>query len=342
VQVESNTIMMDQDGIHAFGGGQESNPLSTDIQLLFQPLGKILYGDFTINWSARDVFHAAHYPHEEVVRYFVSMGSSRKPYHALAYHTRTQKSWIEEYPFPIMSSAQAVIRFARVIFCGSEARQTFAMSQGYLDGLSAMSGTTFGTITDFDLMSITDGGASFPTGLEGRRLSLTTGRGKLQSRTIHSATDGRIQVMQPWAVLPEVGDMYQIGGVHYRYVSALFDYSFGETEQPRKIGVNFYPTETIATMFLKLYFDLNLDPVIWVQDTMGVDYEGISASEGFPELGFRLDDKSSFAQQRMPNRKDDNITGPRSMVFEMIGVAGQEGASVSSIVLDGIEAGGGG
>lgn len=340
IHVESNTLMLDQDGVHAFGGGQESQPLSTDIQVLFQPIDRrLLRDDLAINWAARKLFHAAHFPHEEVARWFVAMGSNIAPKHALCYSTRSQKWWVEAYPVAVSSSALAVVNFGRVVFCGSGARQTLAMSQGHIDGLDPRSGTTYGTLTAADLCSLSDGSAVFPSSLAGKTVTLTTGRGKLQTRTIHAASSGRLSLTQPWSIIPEVGDRYQIGGVPYRYVSAEFGWSYGEMETKRRIAVSFLPTTHPATMFIKMYHDQDDDPIVWAQSTIGSDYEGVGAKKGFPELSLDLTHPSAQAQQRLPNRREDNTRGPRSMTFEFAGAAGPDGVIISDIELDGVEGG---
>lgn len=341
VQVEENTLMMDQDGCHAFSGGQDSQAISSSIQLLFQPLDKLNPHDFTINWNARDLFHAANYQNEEVVRWFVSMGGSFKPRHGLCYHYRTQRWWIEEYPVPVLSSSSAVIKFARIVFVGSEARQTFSMSQGYLDGLDPNSGSTYGTITAVDVCSMTDGAATFPSGLAGRTVSITNGRGKLQRRTIHSVDNGRLKVTQPWHIMPEVGDRYQIGGIHFRWESGQFDWTYGQMEIKRRIGFSFYPVDVPTTMFVRMYNDQDDSPILWAQSTMGSDYEGIGAQASFPELSVDMTDQSAYAQQRLEGRRDDNITGPRFITFDLTGVAASGGFVLSSIDLDGIDSDGG-
>lgn len=339
VHVEENTLMLDQDGIHAFSGGQESQQISSPIQRLFQPISTRFRDDTAINWNARDLFHAANYPHEEVCRWFVSMGSSFLPRHGLCYHYRTQRWWIEEYPVPISASALALVKFARVVFTGSEARRTLAMSQGYLDGIDRYAGDTFGTITAVDNWSITDGGANFPADVVGLTVSIATGPGKLQSRVIHSVSSGRISVIDPWIVLPRVGDTYQIAGVNAQYISGQFTWLEGQRSVERKIGVSFYPTPDPATVFLRMFDDQNREPNEWASDTMGEDYEGVGGEKKKTTLSLNMRDTtrfSGYAQQRMSNVADPNINRPRFMTFEIEGVSGPDGIAIAAMDIDGV------
>lgn len=334
VQVESNSIMLDQDGIHAFGGGQESQQLSTPVQLSFQAIDVFNRGAMAINWNCRELFHAAHFPNEEVVRFFVAMGSNNAPRHAIAFHSRTQKWWIEDYPVPVFSSCTAIVKFARIVFGGSEARQTLSMSQGFLDGIDANSGNLYGTITAADLYSITDGGSNFPSNLAGRTLSVANGRGKLQRRVIHSESSGRIKVTDAFSIKPQVGDRYIIAGVHYRYLAASFDWSDGEREMDRRIGISFFPTKAPSTMFLRFWDDYDNKPVKWAVDTLGAEFEGVGAEKNTPYLNIDLTRANGYSQQRVPDRREDNIEGPRALTFELLGVAGQDGVQISAIDLD--------
>jgi hypothetical protein len=263
------------------------------------------------------------------------MGDSYITRHALCYHVRTHHWWIEEYPVAITASALSLVKFARQVFVGSEGRRTLSLSQGNLDGLDPRSGSTYGTLTDADLCSITDGSATFPSGLAGLTVSITTGRGKLQQRTIHSIVGNRINVTEPWLVLPEVGSTYQIGGVHYRFVSGQFAWAAGQQEMKRRVGVSFYPTETPSTMFIRMYNDQDDDPILFAQTTFGLAYEGIGAAAGSAELSLDMTDASAYAQQRLESRRDDNFTGPRQITFEFVGVATENGVVVASIDLDG-------
>lgn len=341
VQVEENTLMLDQDGIHAFGGGQESQPISTDVQRLFQPIDdRTSPDDFAINWAARELFHAANYPHEEVARWFVCLGGSSLPRHGLCFHYRTKRWWVEEYPHAISASALALVKFARVVFTGGEARQTFAMSQGYLDGLDKNSGDTYGVITAVDDWSLTAGAASFPADLEGLSISVTTGDGKLQTRTIHSVASNRINIKTPWLIRPSVGDRFQIGGVHAKFMSGQFTWLDRDKETNRRLGVSFYPTKDPSTAYLRLFDDQDEEAVEFASTTMGNDYEGVGAKAGGRELSLDMQNTTRFngyAQQRLDSRREPNLNGPRYMTFEIESIAGPDGIGIAAIDLDGVQ-----
>ncbi len=333
VQVEDKTYMLDRAGIHGFSGGQESEQLSSGIQRIFQTLAE---SNYVINWDARDTFHAAHSPQEEVVRWFVSMGSGGFPRHAIAMAYRTKRWWLEEYPVPITASALGFVGLKPIVWLGSEGLNTFAAAIGYLDGIDKNSGTLYGTVTAADFCSITDGSATFPAAVVGLTLSITSGKGKLQQRIIHDVDGTRLKVMQPWRIVPDETSRYQIGGIKYEYLSRAFTWAEGETNMRRKIGVYFVPSESFCDAFFRVYRDEDLQPVVWRTDTFG-NPEGMSAEDGQTELRLDMTRESGYAQQRMENNKDKDIDGERGFYFAFAGVSGQDGATVISFELDGVQ-----
>lgn len=346
VQVESNTYMLDRAGVHIFSGGQESEPLSSPIQLIFQTLAE---SNYVINWTAEKLFHAAHFPQEEVVRWFVSMGSNLKPRHAIAVNYRTKRWWIEEYPRPMTASCLGAIGPARVVFLGSEAAKTLIAGVGNLDGIDRNAGVLAGSVTDADLASLTDASVgAFPEGVVGLTVTITGGKGKLQTRTIHATTGGRLEVTLPWAIIPDSTSTYQVGGIFYRFRSQSFDWAETPEESDRKLGVFFESGEENNNAFLRQYRNSDTAPYVWQIDTAGRTNEGISAKRGDAELvldlseAARVDQRgrrlpTGYSQIRLADHKDENIDGFREWSFEILGAAGPAGAAFFRFLVDGVE-----
>lgn len=75
VHVEDRTYMLDEFGIYAFSGGQQADIAGLLIMDLFRPSA---FGDH-INWSQSKWFHAAHFPAQETIRWFVTLSGSDRP-----------------------------------------------------------------------------------------------------------------------------------------------------------------------------------------------------------------------------------------------------------------------
>jgi len=334
VQVEDQTYMLDRDGVHAFGGGQESEPVSQPIQKIFQTLED---SDYVINWDASELFHGCHFPTEEVVRWFVSMGSSVAPRHVIAFHTRAQRWWLEEYDVPVTASTLGLVGSARAVYLGSESLATMIASTGNLDGLDKNVCTTSGVATSADFCSISDDTASFSTAVAGLQVAITGGKGMLQRRTISEVDGVRLRVTQPWSIIPDDTSTYQIAGLRYRFLSQKFVWAEAqeESDPSRKIGMMYEPSTTASNAYLRIYEDQNKEPKEWKSSTIG-NPEGVVSESGNVDLFIDLTKPIAYAQQRMPGHRDDDMQGVRRMAFQIHGVAGDEGVKFYSFIIDGV------
>ncbi len=333
VPVEETTFMLDRAGIHAFSGGQESEQISTPIQNVFQTLEDFRY---IVNWDARALFHAAYFPDEETIRWFVSMGSRRRPRHAIALHYRTNRWVLEEYPFSVTSSAQVLVGQSRIVFVGSDQARTFSAGQGRLDGIDSRQSTVFGAVEEAGLCSLTDVRAVYDDAVVGLSLSITSGTGAGQRRIIHAIDGQKLRVTQPWRIIPDDTSLYQIAGVNYRYRSARLAWADDEDEQKnnRDLGVFFDPSTDPSFARIRIFQDRRDAPVIFRSNTFGE--EGVSAAAGQAELELDMTNVNAYAQQRMESSRDANIPGVRQWSFEVEGVAGNQGAEITGFLVDGV------
>jgi hypothetical protein len=334
VLVEETTFMLDRAGIHAFSGGQESEQISTPIQNVFQTLEDFRY---IVNWDAKNLFHAAYFPDEETIRWFVSMGSRRRPRHAIALHYRTNRWVLEEYPFAVTSSAQVLVGQARLVFVGSDGARTFCAGQGSLDGIDARRSTAFGAVESAGLCSLTDGRAVYDAAVVGLAVSITSGTGAGQRRIIWGVDGQELKVTQPWRIIPDDTSLYQIAGVNYRYRSA--DLTWAEDEgvesgNNRGLGVFFEPSVDPSFAHIRIFQDERETPVVFRSDTFGE--EGVSAEAASPDLEFDMTNENAYVQQRMESRADQNIQHVRQWKFDIRGTGGNQGAVIKGFVIDGV------
>jgi len=136
VTVEETTYMLDEVGIHAFGGNRsesQSKPISGPIQNLFQA-DPTSADNLQVDWSSdATLWHAAHDPTWNTIRWFVPMVGDTGINHAICYDYRQSRWWIEAYPTSITASAAATIDGRRSLV-GTEARRVPSLGHGITAG----------------------------------------------------------------------------------------------------------------------------------------------------------------------------------------------------------------
>lgn len=332
VIVEDMAYMLDEAGVHAFSGGQESEPISTSIQELFRPGST----DYRINWQGKDYFHAAHYPGQETIRWFVSLSGTMMPRHAISYNYRTKRWWLEEYRFPVSASTVATLDAPRTLL-GSDARRIYGLGYGTLDGADATAGTVRGQVTASSLFSITDTLASFAaSGLNGVPVAIVAGTGKGQMRVTTSVSGGVITVTMPWAVLPDSTSTYQLGAVQWTYQTGWFRYADDESTNPRRVEVVFEPVMRPATMDLRIFLDFAVTPIAWQQAYTSNDASGIANVSGSADLVVDLTKATGIVQKRIDGHREMYIDGGRYISIVLTGFSNQDIIGVNQIMVDGV------
>ena len=258
VQVEDDLYMLDESGVHRYSGGENSESISVPIQNLFRP-----EEENGINWSADTrLWHAAHSPTQDTIRWFVSMSGSRFPRHAICYNYRQQRWWTEEYQWPMTGSAMATLGYRRPLI-GSDARRILVVDHGTLDG-PENSGDLSGAVTSAGPLSITDSGAVHSAdGVVNAPVWITKGKGRGQGRRVVSVSSGEIVVDRPWTTQPDTTSRYQIGGIYYEWDSQWFRYLEEQESNSRTIELGFSPLTVEAYASLQLYIDYATTPKTW-------------------------------------------------------------------------------
>jgi hypothetical protein len=322
VAVEGMSYLMDRDGIYSFDGGNEATPISQPIQDLFRPESDV----FRINWSAQAFFHAAHFPGQETVKFFVALSGERYPRHALCYSYRQQGWWIEEFPFQVPSSTLAYMDVQRTLL-GGDRGNVFAAEVESLDGATPLRGnSTRGLVTAADPLSVSDSAASFATsGLVGSPIAIVDGLGRGQQRTITAVASGRVSVWPPWLIQPsDSGDdqsTYQIGAIPWRWQSGWLRWVPEEQNNVRAVEFFFQPLTYGNVMFMGLLEDQKTE-----KTEFGHRYksDAINVEKGDDEVRFDLTTDNGYALFRMDGGSELYQRVTNLVVLDINGFGGEE------------------
>lgn len=336
VMVEEIIYMLDFSGVHAFAGNDDDASVGRGVQDIFDnnPANK-----YRINWGASRYFHAIQDPGEEVVRFFVALSGWYTPHHALCYHYRLKRWWIEEFSMPIGASCLGRINGRPQVFYGTSAGRILAANSGTLDGPAIGSGTIRGTMTATGPTWFTDSTALFPTaGLVGFPVVIVGGLGKGQKRTISSVVGTTINVTQPWTIQPDTTSQYQSGGIPWVWRAAWFEWAQTNDEVKRAVAVQYKPTQTPANMDLALYRDYFTTPQAWMQNQSQAQGNGIGSTAGNSQLTIDSTKASGFAQIRLDGFRDWYTDGPRLVSTEVSGVQSDSAQYIYGVRIDGVGA----
>lgn len=332
--VEDTAFMLDELGVHAFTG--ESESVTAPVQGFWDPSAP-----GRINWAARDLFHAAHSPGEEAVRWFVCLSGEREPRHALCYNYRLKRWWVEEYPRAVTCSTRGALSGQRRVFLGSQGARALLHSHGTLDGPDPAAGTTAGAVTGAGPYRLTDAAASFPGGVAGWPVVITGGRGKGQWRLVAAVEGTTLHLRDPWLVVPDATSAYRLGGVPWAYAPGWFRWLDSEENQPRRLELLFGAVADGSVMRLEVFRDFRADPVVWRQTRKASEAEGVAAVAGESALEVDLSREYGQALLGMGGRRELTAGGPRFVSLRLAGCSGAERQAVYQLALDSAAARGG-
>ena len=326
---DNKTYFLDEIGIHKFDG-QDSEAISQPIQNIFQTDG---FSDLEVDWGAdQTLWHAAHDPVRDTIRWFVNMVGYSDLFHAICYNYRTDRWWLEEYPTAMTASTNATFG-ARRSLCGTDARRILCLSEGSYDGVDG-TGTMRGFPTSANSTSITDSSASFGS-VEGAPITIVEGAGRGQTRIIASVTATTVEIVLPWATTPDTTSVYQIGGIPWRWRSGWFRFVDHEEDMARDVELVFKPTGVATTLDLLLYYDHATDPRVWARD---IDQDGVRTIAGDPHITVDMDAKLGWARQRIGGHAGTYASGDTFVSLEMGGVQAGGPVRISQVVLNDVEA----
>lgn len=337
VYVGDELFIMDETGIYRLSAAGEE-AISAAIQDLFW--WDQAQGLLRINWSAKKYFHAVLNREDTTIRWFISLNGQRFPRHALCYHYISKDWWLEEFPFPVPCSTLDTTSSARMLIGGSAAR-IFHAGVGRLDVINASSGSTRGTVTTGKTTQLIDNSAggdkTFPTsGMVGAPIAIVGGRGKGQVNLITAVSGGTITFKFPWRIKPDTTSLYQIGGIGWKWKSHRFRWIDEETDQQRRITVQYPPTLNPATFDLRIFKEQNTQPDKWALTWPdSAEADGVSFTKDDPDAVIDLTKESGFAQLRIPGHRERYIQRADRVYLEMRGFSSKDPIQISEIAIEG-------
>ncbi len=329
-QAEDIAYMLDEQGIHAFSGGQ-SEPISQPIQDIFRDDTD---SPLRIDWDADQTLWSCSYSEvHATIRWFVAMTGTRYPRHAICYNYREQRWWIEEYKRPICSSTRSRIGVTRLL-AGVDHREVLALDVGWQDGPRDPTGTLRGTVTAHTAVSLTDASANFTADMVNCAVFLTTGKGKGQwRRIVEVETATRLNLLSPWLITPNATTEYVVGGIDWKWLGGWFRYTeVHESDNSRDVEMVFVPQEA-GTMDLEMLYNHSLVPRSW---SVARDGPGV-VTPGKPEVTVDLTFGDGVVTHRLDGHRERSVSGDRYMSPRLSGVQVAEPVRVYRVTVDGAE-----
>lgn len=338
VVVDEQLYSLDEGGVFRTGGGDTTEHLSDPIQNLLRK-----NEEGAINWAASRYFHCSHSPAEEQIRWFVAFRGEYLPRHALCYHYKTGKWWVEEYAVPIGCSLLGRIGrptnswndAGEQLYFGGAAGELYA-SGGECDAVSAQGPTNRGRVTAAGGDTLTDSAATFDPDWVNVPVCITGGRGKGQQRVVVSATETALRVGETWAIQPDTTSTYQVGGIRYRYTGGRLRYAPSEERAARSIEIQFEPVEGKLTADLRLTHDFSQTPRVLGRNVGIGQTTGAKATKGDPAWVIDLSKPNGHVWQRFDGHREGDTDGPRLMRVQVEGVSGPEVIRFGEMVLMGV------
>lgn len=331
VNIEDATYMLDEWGVHRFTGGEESESISTPIQTLFRPG----YSDISINWSADTrLWHAAHAPTHDTIRWFVSLSGSREPRHAICFNYRQSRWWIEEYTCKMTASSVASIGYRRSIV-GSDARRILAIDTGTLDGVQQDVGTLGGTVTSSGALSVKIDGASWISpGIVNAPVWISKGKGIGQGRRITKVDGSTLYIDRPWQIAPDATSFIQVGGISWEWKSGWFRYSEDEASNNRSVDVGFEPMTVDSYANLQLFIDYSPRPKVWSYSRSN---DGVVTTKGSPNIGISMSQDQGYVVFRYDGHSEQYSRGDSVVSLRLSGVQGVDQSRVYYVRINGAQ-----
>jgi hypothetical protein len=304
VLVDDVAYMMDRKGFWAFYGNDQE-ALGAVIQPLFNGVTVP-----KINFERTEHFHAAHDSLNETVKWFVCLEGLRYPKHAVCYHYRNKRWWIEEYTNPITSNDLGELRNTPQLFLGTDGCQTLAVGHLANDGAKSVHGTVNGTVTSATSISITDSTATFSSQFLRLPVYIVEGTGRGQRRMISAVTTTKLEVVQPWVIQPDSTSVYQIGGFQASYKTGRYRYVQTGKEEKRGVEIALQPIDDGYLCFRK-YEDRSTTPIDSARTLSSDDGDGVATVDGEPEYVVDLTRERGFIAKYDDAFLEYRVDGPR-------------------------------
>lgn len=328
VLADGDAYLMDRRGFWAYRGNS-----SESIGEAVQPLFKRTTGR-RINWQRTEHFHAVYDPSTETIRWFVCLEGLRYPRHAICFHIRRDRWWIETFSVPIASSCLGNINGRPQVFLGSEGERVFALGHGVLDGVDPDQGTARGTVTSATSTTLTDSTATFSTALVGMPVRIVSGRGKGQVNHVAARTSATLLTLRnEWRIPPDATSVYQLGGVLCRWQTGKLRYAYSGEDEKRGLEVLWDPVDAESRFAAKVYHDQSVAAVSRRRRSVS---DGVTTVAGESEFSIDATKANGFASIYTDSFKAVRADGPRFVKWELEAVPSEEQMVIQEVNVLGV------
>jgi hypothetical protein len=310
-------VIMDREGVFMFDGNT--------LESVSGPIKPVFTGAGTpaIQWANQEWFHAAYFATQRTVRFFVTLDGGPYPRHALCFNVDQRFWWVEEYPWPVTSSAVGVLDGQSVVFLGSTGRRVFTLN-GNRDGLAAVLGDTQrGTATGSGWRTLTDSAATFTSSLAGSVLTIVEGTGRGQRRTISSVSGTTLTLKNHWGTRPSTDSVYQIGGVAWSYRTGKLLLNNNNQRQVRRVEMFWQPTSKPSSLSYEVFADWNYTANVNKETRKAGSTDGVSTTKDstFNKVDLTV---RGHVEQEFGGNRPEGVSGEKFVAVSVSGVINDE------------------
>ncbi|QDP52494.1 MAG: hypothetical protein Unbinned1606contig1000_53 [Prokaryotic dsDNA virus sp.] len=332
VSAEGFSYLLDEKGVYRYDGNSIED-LSDMIQPMFTGQHK-----WAINWLDTRYFHASHSPQHHTIRWFVCLQGFKYPYHALCYHYKHGRWWIEEYNSPISSSYTGEMDGKRQPFWGSTGRRVLAAGAAPLDGVAASVGGLNGTFDSSTRLKASDNTKIFQSNVIGCPVVVTSGRGKGQVRKIVGVSQSyHLVVDRPWVIRPDNTSKYQIGGFLWKYKTGHMRWIMAPgTKSVRGVELVFEPNTEESQLTLRKYQDFSSSAEINDFDRTSEEGDGAATTSGSADVDIDMTEPTGFVDQNFDSYQTIRSKSNKFVRIELEGCPNTETHKLYEITIHGV------
>jgi len=237
VPVGGFLFCLDRQGIHAFAGSASPEQVNTPVADLW----RIEADWLRLNWDADPcLWHGVHHEELGIIRWYVAMGGSPSPRHAICLDYRKNRWWAEEYPVAITASCLSGSVTGRPIL-GAQDGRLLTSDVGPLDlRVGDLAATRLTVVESLSAYTV-QVNADVPN-MVGAPLAIVEGRGRGQVRRLAAFTDDILEVDAPFIEEPDTSSVIQIGAVPYAFTTGDVSLEGDEVLPTQAVVLKYAPT----------------------------------------------------------------------------------------------------